>query len=88
MRKVSPNLPFEYYMLHGIGFEGGIACRLGSKLVRERVRDSQGCLYCFVGRASRDASGRLDVAALKPGEWIVEPDLIYAHEMHAADAEC
>jgi hypothetical protein len=88
MKKVSPNLPFEYYMLHGITFEGGVACRLGRELVRELVRDSQGCLYRFVGLASRDAFGRLDVAALGPGEWIVEPDLIYAHEMHAADAEC
>jgi hypothetical protein len=88
MKKVSPHLPFEYYMLHGLMFEGGVACRLGSKLVRELVRDKQGCLYRFVGLASRDSFGRLDVEALKPGEWIVEPDLIYAHEMHTADSEC
>jgi hypothetical protein len=86
MKKVSPSLPFEYYMLHGIAFEGGVACRLGSKLVREQVRDGQGSLYRFVGLASRDAFGRLDVAALEPGEWIVEPDLIYAYEMCTADA--
>nr|WP_200985147.1 hypothetical protein [Rhizobium rhizogenes] len=86
MRKVSPNLPFEYYTLYGVVFDGGVACRLGHGPVRERVRDSQGRLYRFVGLAGRDSSGRLDVSSLEPGEWIVEPDLIYAYEMRATDA--
>ncbi len=80
MAAVSPRFPFEYYLLDRVAFEGGVACWLGGKLVPERVRDSDGRYYRFVGLALRDRTGRLDVRALTPGEWIVAPDLVYAYE--------
>ncbi|MBZ9790246.1 hypothetical protein K9B32_08895 [Rhizobium sp. 3T7] len=33
MTAVSPRLPFEYYLLDRVAFDGGLACRLGGKLV-------------------------------------------------------
>lgn len=80
MTTVSPRLPFEYYLLDRVAFEGGVACRLGDKLVPERVRDSDGRCYRFVGSALRDRAGRLDVRVLAPGEWLVAPDLVYVCE--------
>ena len=82
MTAVSPSLPFEYYLLDRVAFEGGVACRLGGKLVPERVRDSDGHCYRFVGFALRDRTGRLDVRVLTPGEWIVAPDLVYVRETY------
>ncbi|MGZ2461776.1 hypothetical protein [Rhizobium anhuiense] len=82
MTAVSPRLPFEYYLLDRVAFEGDVACRLGGKLVPERVRDSDGRYYRFVGLARRDRAGRLDVRVLTPGEWIVAPDLVYVCETH------
>jgi hypothetical protein len=76
MAAVSPRLPFEYYLLDRVAFEGGAACRLAGELVPERVRDTDGRCYRFVGLAPRDRTGRLDVRVLKPGEWIVAPDLV------------
>ena len=85
MTTVSPSLPFEYYVLDRVVFEGGIVCRIAGKLVRERVRDSHGRSYRFVGLALRDSYGRLDVGRLKPDEWVVAPNLVYAFEAPGAE---
>ncbi|NLS07967.1 hypothetical protein HGP14_32625 [Rhizobium sp. P32RR-XVIII] len=80
MTTISARFPFEYFMLDRVVYEGSVACRIGSKLVRERVRDSDGYSYRFVGLALRDSNGRLNVGLLKTSEWIVAPNLIYARE--------
>ncbi len=67
--------------------EGGIVCRVAGKPVRERVKDSHGHSYRFVGLAIRDCNGRLDVEGLKSGEWVVAPNLVYAFEALVADAD-
>jgi hypothetical protein len=85
MTTVSARLPFEYYMLDRVVFEGGVACRIAGKLVRERVRDSDGRSYRFVGLALRDSNGRLDVGRLKSDEWFVAPNLVYAFEAPGAE---
>src|SRR5215469_9057332 len=33
--------------------------------------------FIFVGAASRKSDGRYDFDALRPGEWVVEPGLVY-----------
>ncbi|AYG61801.1 hypothetical protein [Rhizobium jaguaris] len=85
MKTVSARFPFEYFMLDPVVFEGAVACRIGRKVVRERVRDSDGKSYRFVGLALRDAQGRLDVEVLRSGEWIVAPDLVYAYDPSQAE---
>ncbi len=85
MTTVSARLPFEYYVLDRVVFEGGIVCRIAGKLVRERVKDSHGRSYRFVGLALRDSNGRLDVGRLKSDEWVVAPNLVYAFEAPVAE---
>jgi hypothetical protein len=78
MTTISAGFPFEYFILDRVVYEGKIACRIGRKLVRERVRDSD-CHSCrFVGLALCDSNGRLNVGPLKSSEWIVAPDLVDA----------
>src|SRR5689334_2587458 len=36
--------------------------------------------YVFAGIMPRTRSGQYDLAALRPGEWIVEPGLIYRRD--------
>ena len=42
------------------------------------VVDDSGHRYSFAGIAPRRADGDYDVQALRRGEWIVEPGLVYA----------
>ena len=77
MKRVSPSLPFEYFVLNRARAAGPVSCVIGSLLIHEQVEDNLGHIYNFVGVARRDQNGRLDVGTLGPGEWIVEPDLIY-----------
>lgn len=75
---VSRNLPFEYFLLGNVQFSGAVVAQIGERPIRETVIDAGGRQYRFVGLARRDDDGRLDVEALRPGEWIVEPNLVYA----------
>jgi hypothetical protein len=67
----------EYSMVVGprptgptIGFFGGFP-------IAERVVDQFGRWFTYVGVACRRRSGQFEVASLEPGEFIVEPGLIY-----------
>jgi hypothetical protein len=44
------------------------------------VRDQTGHRYSYDGLAPRDSGGRFDVESLRPGEWIVEPGLVYVSD--------
>jgi hypothetical protein len=46
--------------------------------IREIAVDGSGKAYRLADVAPRECSGRFDVGALRPGEWIVRPDLVYA----------
>lgn len=70
MKCVSPSLPFEYFILDQVIPAGPVACTIGTVPVRERVTDNAGLVR-------RDPNGRLDVGDLGPGEWILEPTLVY-----------
>ena len=74
---VSRSMPHEYFVLDVANHSGPVIAHIGDRSVREAVTDRRGHRYRFVGIARRDHGGRLDVAALSHGEWIVSPDLIY-----------
>jgi hypothetical protein len=44
------------------------------------VVDRDGRRYAFAGIMPRSRSGQYDLAALRPGEWIVDPGLIYQRD--------
>jgi len=75
---VSRSLPHEYFVLTPAQKTGPVIGHLDGRPIAAAVIDRDGGRYRFVGVAARDRRGRLDVTALKPGEWIVTPDLVYA----------
>lgn len=76
-RKTSRHLPVEYFLLANVRFDGATIGYLAGKPIREVAIDADGAEYHFAGVATRDASGRFDVCALRQGEWIVQPGLVY-----------
>jgi hypothetical protein len=48
--------------------------------IPERVVDQFGRFFTYVGVIDRTGDGQYDVEALKPGEFIVEPGLVYGLE--------
>ena len=84
MRMGTRSVPIEYYILQTAAratpqSEMGsvVVGYLADKPILSTVVDSTGSRYRYVGLASRLPDGRYDVQALSPGEWIVEPGLIY-----------
>jgi len=73
------NLPVEYYILD-VDSEGAIVGYIGERPVPGIVIDCLGHSYRYAGLAPRCLDGRLDVLSLKPGEWIVQPGLLYVSE--------
>lgn len=74
---VSRSLPHEYFVLEPARTSGAVIGHRRGQPIAASVIDRDGGHYRFVGVAARDSRGRLDVMALKQGEWIVAPDLIY-----------
>lgn len=70
-------MPVEYFLLANVRFDGATIGYLAGKPIREVVVDADGAAYYFAGVAPRDSSGRFDVCALRQGEWIVQPGLVY-----------
>lgn len=60
--------------------EGATIGHLADKPIVETVVDANGHWYRYVGVALRVPDGRFDVDALRSGEWIVRPGLVYALE--------
>ena len=77
---VSRSIPFEYFSLDNVHFDGHIVAYIDDQPIQDAVVDARGRRYRFVGLAQRDGCGRLDVTALRRGEWIVLPNLIYSAE--------
>lgn len=76
--KVSRRVPTEYFVLANPKEQGATIGRLADHPIRETMVDASGRRYHFVGVAPRDGSGRFAVEALRTGEWIVQPGLVYA----------
>ena len=72
------SFPIEYYILRNAGpNEGPIVGYLAGQPILGSVVDPLGRRYRFAGLAPRLRDGQFDVALLRPGEWIVEPGLVY-----------
>lgn len=74
-------------MLADVQFAGAEIGYLADRPIREAVIDGDGLRYRFVGVAPRLASGGFDVLALRAGEWIVQPGLVYAAEPKSVSSE-
>ena len=67
----------EFFILSHVRPEGNVVGRLGELPIPSQVIGEDGQQYVFEGVATRRPSGRFDVSALRPGEWIVRPGLVY-----------
>ncbi|OHV63072.1 hypothetical protein LCM4577_22930 [Mesorhizobium sp. LCM 4577] len=87
MRLGLRSIPVEYFILRVLepdatqeGAEGKVVGHVGGRPIFETVTDCFGERFHYVGLAPRDSERRYDIEALSPGEWIVEPGLIYRSE--------
>lgn len=69
----------EYSVLHDAKSAGPVIGKLDGQEFSEFVADEFGRLFVFSGVAPRLRDGRFDGEALKPGEFIVPPGLIYKY---------
>lgn len=69
----------EYSILHNTRPEGPAIGRLDGMEFSEFVLDEFGRIFAYSGVAPRLSNGRFDDAALKSGEFIVPPGLIYKY---------
>jgi hypothetical protein len=72
-------IPIEYFTLE-IDREGPPVGYLGGRPIPGTVIDTAGQHYRFAGLAPRRRNGEIDIAALRPHEWIVRPGLVYFME--------
>ncbi len=84
---VSHRVPTEYFVLANLRERGAVIGRLAEHPIADTVVDASGQRYHFVGVAPRDRSGRFDVEALRTGEWIVQPGLVYAADGKAPQSK-
>ena len=73
-------MPTEYFVLANLRPEGAVIGHFAGQPIAETVIDGNGLRYRYAGVAPRDADGRFDVEALRAGEWIVKPGLVYLME--------
>lgn len=75
------SFPIEYYVLKNVapGGSGVVGYFAGLPILAEVIGPS-GRRYCYAGLAPRLRDGRFDVASLRPGEWFLEPGLVYASD--------
>jgi len=78
--RIGRSVPTEYFILSDLRSEGATIGHLADKPIVETVVDANGHWYRYVGVALRVPDGRFDVDALRSGEWIVRPGLVYALE--------
>lgn len=69
--------PVEYYMLAEPRPDGPVVGYYAGRPIADAVVDCFGRRFTYAGVAPRIRSGRYDVGSLRPGEWIVEPGLVY-----------
>ena len=69
--------PVEYFILVEPRPDGPLVGYYAGRPIPEAVIDYFGRRYGYVGVASRRRGGQYNVEALAPGEWIIEPGLVY-----------
>jgi hypothetical protein len=69
--------PVEYFMLVEPRADGPVVGYYAGRAIAAAVVDRFGHRFTYAGVAPCLRSGRYDVESLQPGEWIVEPGLVY-----------
>ena len=69
--------PVEYFLLVEPRADGPPIGYYAGNPIPAAVVDYWGRRYSYAGIATRRRSGQYDVEALGPGEWIIEPGLVY-----------
>jgi hypothetical protein len=69
--------PVDYYMLVEPRADGPVVGYYAGHPIPGAVVDYFGRRYAYAGVAPRLPGGRYDVESMRPGEWIVEPGLVY-----------
>jgi hypothetical protein len=77
---VEMDRPVEYFILMEPRADGPVVGYLDGRPIPAAVVDYWGRHYSYAGVAPRQRSGRYDIEALGPGEWIMEPGLVYRHD--------
>ena len=77
---IQKDKPTDYYLIVDPRPDGEIIGVIADVPISGSVRDYFGHSYDYVGAAPRRTNGQLDVDALKPGEFILQPGLIYRRE--------
>ena len=72
--------PIEYFMLHDAKPTGQSVGLYANREIPESVVDDFGRRYVFAGIAPRQWNGEFDVDALRTGEFILQPGLVYRIE--------
>ena len=78
------SFPIEYYVLPNVSVDGPVLGYLADCPIRGWVRDQWGKRYRYVGLVPCFADGTFNIGLLQPGEWIVEPGLVYVMDEVAA----
>lgn len=73
----------EYSLLHHTKMDGPVIGTYMDQPIAEAVIDESGRRYVYAGLAPRRRGGRFDTEALRPGEFILQPGLIYRGEFAA-----
>jgi hypothetical protein len=66
-----------YSMIIGPRPEGAVIGYFAGEPISERVIDTFGRRFAYIGLASRRRDGKFDADQLKVGEFIAEPGLVY-----------
>ena len=69
--------PVEYYVLVEPRADGPLLGYYAGRPIPAAVVDYWGRHYSYVGVVPRRPGGQFDVEMLRPGEWIMEPGLVY-----------
>ena len=77
---VAMERPVEYFILMEPRADGPVVGYLDGRPIPAAVVDCWGRHYSYAGVAPRRRSGQYDVESLRPGEWIMEPGLVYRHD--------
>jgi hypothetical protein len=72
--------PVAYFLLDEPHPDGPVIGIYRGRPIAESVIDAEGRHYAYAGIAPRLSSGSYDVEALRQGEWLVEPGLVYADD--------
>jgi hypothetical protein len=75
----------DYYLLVEPHPDGPILGSYAGHPIAEGMIDGYGARYTFVGIAPRLRGGSYDSEALLPGEWLVEPGLVYRKKSRTTD---